>query len=86
MQTYEGILAHIRSQIQEISLGMINAADINPDAHILEDLGLDSLDYASVLLECEKWLGIKVREDGVDWGRISTVADLAAFLEREQRR
>lgn len=85
MKTYEEILAHIRILIQDISLGTINITDIDPDAHILGDLGLDSLDYASMLLECEKWLGIKVREEGVDWGRLSTVADLTAFLEHEQQ-
>lgn len=86
MKSYYEILTHITKAIEDISLGVVRASDIGPDARILSDLGLDSLDYASVLLECEKWLNIRVREEGVDWSRLSTVADLAAFLEREQHR
>jgi acyl carrier protein len=86
MKSYEDILVHINGEIEEISLGTHQAEDINPDSHILNDLGLDSLDYASVLLACEKWLNIKVQEDGVDWSRIATIADLAAFLDNQQNR
>ena len=86
MKTYEEILTRITTLIEDISLGVNKASEIYPNARILSDLGLDSLDYASDLLDCEKWLGVKVQEEGVDWSRLATVAHLAAFMEQQQRR
>lgn len=86
MRTYNEIVEYLASLIEDASLGAIKASEISPDAGILSDLGLDSLDYASVLLACEKWLGIQVREEGVNWELLSSVANLAAFLEQEQNR
>ena len=86
MKTFNEIFTHIAETIESISLSSIKAADIDPNDRILVDLGLDSLDYATVLLDCEKWLGITIQEAGVNWGEVSTVANLATFLENEQRR
>lgn len=84
MKTVEEIERHIAELVGEISLGTRRPDDIRGEDRLIGNLGLDSLDYASVLLGCERWLGIKVREDGVNWGKISTVATLAAFLASQQ--
>jgi acyl carrier protein len=86
MKTKESIARYIAEQIEEVSLGAKAAAAITPDDRIIDDLGLDSLDYATVLLSCEKWLEIKVSEDDVDWRAIDTVEKLAGFLAVQQRR
>jgi acyl carrier protein len=86
MQSKGAIVTYIAEQIEEVSLGARAAAAIAPDDRIIDDLGLDSLDYATVLLACEKWLDIKVSEDDVDWRAIDTVEKLAAFLEQQQAR
>jgi acyl carrier protein len=64
-------------------LGNTPRDKIGSDDRIIEDLKLDSLDYATVLLDCERWLGIRIQEDGVDWSKIRTVSELAAFLMRQ---
>ena len=48
-------------------------------------LGLDSLDYANILLSCEKWIQTNIREDDVDWRSLDTIEALGAFLERQQK-
>jgi acyl carrier protein len=85
MKSKDAIIGFIGEQIEEISLGARAAADIAPEHRIIDDLGLDSLDYATVLLGCEKWLDISVREEDVDWRSLDTVERLAAFLEQQQR-
>lgn len=84
MQSKELITRFIAHTVEEVSLSAIAAATISPQDRLIDDLGLDSLDYATVLLSCEKWLGITVTEDGVDWRAIATVEALAEFLEQQQ--
>jgi len=57
---------------------------VSAGQRLLDDLGLDSLDYATVLLSCEQWLGIAIDEDGIDWRTVATVEELADFF-LEQR-
>jgi acyl carrier protein len=54
----------------------------DPDSDILKDIGLDSLDYASVVVTVEDQLGVKLREEEIDWSRVATIRDLAGVFER----
>jgi acyl carrier protein len=56
--------------------------DHDPDSDILQDIGLDSLDYASVVVTVEDQLGVKLREEEIDWSRVKTIRDLAGVFER----
>lgn len=56
--------------------------DHDPDSDILQDIGLDSLDYASVVVTVEDRLGASLREDEIDWSRVKTIRDLAGVFER----
>ncbi len=84
MKQADAIKTYLAQQIEEIKLGAVTAGQVSGDQRLIQDLGLDSLDYATCLLGCEKWLGIKVREEGVDWSQIQTVDQLAQFLEAQQ--
>ena len=59
--------------------------EIADDEEIIAGLGLDSLDYASILIECEGVLGVSVAEDDIDWRIVRTVAQLAAVLEQGRK-
>jgi acyl carrier protein len=54
----------------------------DPDSDILQDVGLDSLDYASVVVTVEERLGLKLREEEIDWSRVKTIRDLAGVFEQ----
>jgi acyl carrier protein len=53
-----------------------------PDSDILQEIGLDSLDYASVVVTVEDQLGVALREAEIDWSRIKTIRELAGVFER----
>ncbi len=80
----EDIVDKIRAIIEEISLGNVKAEAVRPNSEIIRDLGLDSLDYASAMLACEHWLGLKLREDGINWREITTVDQLAELFFEAQ--
>jgi acyl carrier protein len=84
MRTRDEIAGHIRAIVDEITPGGRDVSAIDGSARLIEDLGLDSLDYATVLLGCEEWLSLRVVEDRVDWQLIGTVDGLATFLLEQQ--
>ena len=58
---------------------------ISEKTKILEDLGLDSLDYVKLLLAVEKALKTKVLEEGVDWSKVVTVSQLAKLFQKNKK-
>lgn len=77
MKTKEDIIEHIKTQIEETSLGSVSAESVTPESRIIGDLGLDSMDYATIMLSTEQKFGIKIHEDGVRWTEVQTVGQLA---------
>jgi acyl carrier protein len=78
------IVLKIQETIEELSLGNVPAKQISPENRLIADLGLDSLDFATVMLTVEKWSGIKIKEDLVNWSAVQTVDQLAALFEEHQ--
>lgn len=77
-QTAE-IIQFIKNTIEEISLGNLKSGDIQDSDKLLE-LGLDSLDFATIMLSTESFVGFKVNENNVNWRQIATVQQLAELL------
>jgi acyl carrier protein len=73
MSALDAILA----AVQEISPG-----DHGPDTALLDEVGLDSLDYATVVVRTEDELGVKLREEDIDWPVVRTIGELAAVFEK----
>ncbi len=84
MKNVDEIERYLAGEIADIRLGAVAAADVTADSSLMGELGLDSLDYATVVLGSEQWLGTKVSEDGVQWRDLQTVGQLAEFLYRSQ--
>ncbi len=80
MKTKKIIIEHLKQEIEEISLGAISANSVSENSRIIGELGLDSMDYATIMLATEQKLGIKIREDGVRWAEIQTVEQLAELF------
>ena len=78
------IVEFLGGAIRDVAGNRLADSPVGPDSHLMDDLGLDSLEYATVLLSCERWLGIRIVEQGVDWSSLSTVGSLASFLEGQQ--
>lgn len=58
----------------------IDEAEIKPEAHIFEDLGLDSLDIVDLVVELQKAFGVKIREEE-EVREIRTLSDIYGFIK-----
>lgn len=62
--------------VEELS---INPDDITPEAELTNDLGVNSLELADLVLLCEDTFGVEFDEDDIH--RLITVGDVANYLE-----
>ena len=53
--------------------------ELAPEAHILDDLGADSLDLVELMLALEESFDIVVPDEDVE--RLQTIADVQQYLE-----
>ena len=63
--------------VEELS---VNEADIKPEAELVNDLGINSLELADLVLLCEEKFGIEISDDEVR--EFLTVGDVVEYLEK----
>ena len=56
----------------------IPESEITPDASFVKDLGIDSLDYAELVMEFEQSFDIKIPDDDAD--RMQTISDAVKYI------
>lgn len=59
----------------------IEAALINENATLKDDLGLDSLDFVDIVVIVEKTFGFKIKPE--EMGRVLTVKEFYDYIETE---
>jgi len=59
----------------------VNEADIKPEAELVNDLGINSLELADLIMLCEEKFHIEINEDDIQ--NFLTVADVVAFIEKQ---
>jgi len=59
------------------------AAALRPQT-LIEDLGLDSLDVIDFLFRVDQKTGVEIADDILVSGEIKTLADLAAYVDRNR--
>nr|WP_157828402.1 phosphopantetheine-binding protein [Enterovibrio nigricans] len=57
-----------------------------PDSHIIDDLGLDSLDIIDFLLELEAEFNLQFDFEKIDFSIMQSMNALIAFIKAEQER
>ncbi len=57
----------------------INEKDISMDAELSNDLGINSIELADLVLMCEEKFGIEIAEE--DSNKFITVGDVVDYLE-----
>ena len=62
--------------VEELSL---NPDEITPNAELANDLGINSLELADLVLLCEDEFGIEFSEDDIH--KLITVGDVVNYLE-----
>lgn len=66
--------------VEELS---VDEAAINPDAELVNDLGINSLELADLALLCEERYDLEIGED--DLGKFVTVGDVADYLAKNAK-
>ena len=75
----------LRPVVQFVELTAIDAADMQPQAQLKDDLDIDSLDGLDLLLAMNKTFGVKVPEERMQGIRtLQDVYDVAAEVIAEQ--
>ena len=59
----------------------ITEEDIKPEAELINDLGINSLELADLILLCEEKFKIEISEDDIQ--NFVTVADVVAYIEKK---
>ena len=75
-EAQEKVIALLASQLNK------DASKIKPADRIIEDLGADSLDIVTMLMNLEDTYGITIPDD--DAMALKTVAELVQYLEKNQ--
>jgi acyl carrier protein len=57
----------------------IDEAAIKPDAHLIDDLGLESLDLVDIVVVIEKEFGFKVKRE--DMAEVRSLSSLYDYIE-----
>jgi len=57
----------------------IDEADITMDAELSNDLGINSIELADLVMQCEDTFGIRINDD--DIRNFTTVGDVVNYLE-----
>ena len=60
----------------------INPDDIKPEAELVNDLGINSLELADLILLCEEKYGIEIKDDDIH--KFITAGDVVAYLEENK--
>jgi acyl carrier protein len=61
----------------------INESEITPDASFVKDLGIDSLDYAELVMEFEQTFDIKIPDDDAE--KMQTIGQAVAYIQGKLR-
>ena len=72
-------LEKVRAVILKLKKKNITEADLKPEARMVEDLKLDSIDMAELLVLTEEAFGLKISDDDVK--KMTTIAVAVAFLD-----
>jgi len=56
----------------------IPESEITPDASFVKDLGIDSLDYAELIMEFEQTFDIKIPDDDAE--KMQTIAQAVNYI------
>jgi len=76
------IVIHVAQiMIDELKLEDVTPETFDPDIDLIDEVGIDSMDLATVALVIQDKYGIKIDED--DYPKLTTVRFIAEYIERK---
>ena len=78
----------MRQKIAEIIINELKLKDVTPltfepDLDLIEDLGIDSMELTTIVVVLQDEFGIRIDED--DFGRLTSLTKIAAYIEEKKR-
>ena len=81
-QDIKGIIRHVAEIIiEELKLEEVTAKTFNPDMDLVDELGIDSMDLATVALVLQDEYRITIDED--DYPKLKTIRLIAEYIEEK---
>lgn len=78
------IIIHIASvMIEELKLEDVTPETFDPDIDLVDEIGIDSMDLATVALVLQDEYGMRFDED--DYSKLTTIRLIAEYIEKELR-
>ena len=62
----------------------ISDSEITSDANFVKDLGIDSLDYAELVMEFEQTFDIKIPDDDAE--KMQTISQAVKYIESKMKK
>ncbi len=62
----------------------IAASEITPEANFVKDLGIDSLDYAEIVMEFEQTFDIRIPDDDAE--KLQTFGQAVKYIEEKVKK
>ena len=77
----EIVIHVVQIMINELKLEDVTPETFDPDIDLIDEVGIDSMDLATVALVIQDKYGIKIDED--DYPKLTTVRFIAEYIERK---
>jgi acyl carrier protein len=77
----EIILRIAHMMIDELKLEDVTAETFDPDIDLIDEVGIDSMDLATIALIIRDEYGIRIDED--DYPKLTTIRLLAGYIEEK---
>ena len=78
----EEIILHVaRVMIDELKLEDITPETFDPDIDLVDEIGIDSMDLATVALVLRDYYAIRIEED--DYPKLTNVRLIAEYIEQK---
>jgi len=73
----------VQGKITKILVDKLGIAptEVTPDANLIKDLGIDSLDYAELVMEFEQAFDIRIPDDDAE--KLQTVKEAVSYIEQK---
>jgi acyl carrier protein len=74
-------MADVQKKVTSILIEKLGVPDsqVTPDASFVKDLGIDSLDYAELVMEFEQTFDIKIPDDDAE--KMQTIGQAVIYIE-----
>ncbi len=80
-KTEKIILRVAQVMIQELKLEDVTPETFDPDVDLVDEVGIDSMDLATVALVLQDEYGVRIDED--DYPKLTTVRFISEYLENK---